>query len=90
MEHDDALVSGRGSGLTRPVDILIFSLRGDRHCCVDLVGVSPTHFSWRQAAEALRFVQEAKRAKHTETCLAQGFKFAPFSFSVLRSFGPAA
>ena len=46
--------------------------------------------SWRQAVEALRLVQEAKRAKHAETCLAHGFDFAPFTFSVLGSFCPVA
>ena len=45
LERDDALASGRGSGLTRPVDILLFSWRRDRRCCVDLVGVSPVHSS---------------------------------------------
>ena len=90
MERDDAPVSGRGSGLTRPANILLFSWRGDRHCCVNLVGVSPARSSWRQAAQALRLVEEAKGAKHAETCLTHGFDFAPFSFSVLRSLGPAA
>ena len=45
--------------------------------------------SWRQAAEALRFVQEFKRAKNVETCFAHGLNFATFSFSVLESFCPA-
>ena len=67
QERDDALASRRGSGLTRPADILLFSWRGDQHCCVDRVGVSPTHSGWQQAAEALRLVQEAKRANHAET-----------------------
>ena len=90
LEPDDAPASVRGSGLSRPAKILLFSWRGDRHCCVDLVGVSPARSNWQQAAEALRLVQEAKCAKHAETCLAHGFDFAPFSFSVLGSFGPTA
>ena len=57
------------------------------HCCVDLASVSLARSSWRQA---LRSVQEAKCAKHAETCLTHGFDFAPFSFYVLRLFGPAA
>ena len=69
--------------------ILLFD-RGDRHSCVDLVGVSPTRSSLRQAVEALRLVQEAKCAKHAETCLAHGLDFAPFNFSTSRLFGPTA
>ena len=60
LEPDDAPASVRGSGLSRPAKILLFSWRGDRHCCVDLVGVSPARSNWQQAAEALRLVQEAK------------------------------
>ena len=90
LERDDAPDSGRGSGPTRPVDILLLSWRGDRHCCVDVVGVSPARYTRRQAVEALRVVQEAKRVKYAETCLAHGFDFPTFCFSVLGSFGPAA
>ena len=53
LEREDALVSGRGSGRTRPANILLVSWRGDRHCCVVLVVVSPAGSNWRQAAEAL-------------------------------------
>ena len=55
-----------------------------------LVEKSRTRSNWRQEVEALHLVQEAKRAKHGETCLANGFDFAPFSFSVVWSFGHAA
>ena len=61
--------------------------RRDWHLCVDLIGVSPVHFSRWQAVEVLRLVKEAELAQHAETCLAQGFDFAPFSFSVMGSFG---
>ena len=42
LERDDAPASRHGLGLTRPVFILFFYWRCDRHCCVDLVGVSLT------------------------------------------------
>ena len=53
LQRDDSSQSGRGSGLTRPADILLYSWRGDSHCCVDLVGVSPARGGWRDAASAL-------------------------------------
>ena len=83
-------MSGRGSGLTRPADILLYCWRDDRHCCVDLVGVSPARGSWRDAASALAIVEQAKRDKHTQTCISHRFDFEPFGFSVFGSFGPAA
>ena len=59
LEREHAPASGRGSGLTRLSYILLFSWRGDRHCCVDLVGVSPARSKLRQAVQALRLVQKA-------------------------------
>ena len=54
-----------------------------------MVSVSPARSGWQAVVEALRLVQEAKRAKHVETCLAYGFEFSPFSISMSRSCGPA-
>ena len=53
---------------------------------VDHVGVSPTRSNWRQVTVAILLVQEAKCAKHAETCLEHGFDFVPFSICVLGSF----
>ena len=90
FERDVSLESGRGSGLTRPADILLYSWRGDSHCCVDLVGVSPARSGWRDAAAALPSVEQGKRDKHSATCRSHGFDFIPFGFSTFGSFGPAA
>ena len=90
FESDVSLESGRGSGLTRPADILLYSWRGDSHCCVDLVEVSPTRGGWRDAAAALPLVEEGKRDKHSTTCWSHGFNFIPFGYSTFGSLGPAA
>ena len=90
LERDASSQSGRGSGLTRPADILLYSWRGDSHCCVDLVGVSPARGGWRDAASALLSVEQGKRDKHAHICRSHGFDFIPFGFSSLGSFGPAA
>ena len=42
QERHDSPEFGRGSGLSRPADILIYSWRGDFHCRLDLVDVSRT------------------------------------------------
>ena len=90
LSLDEGPESGRGPGLTRPADILLYGWRGDRHCCVDLVGVSPPHGGYRNAVYALAVVEQAKRDKHTETCASHRFDFMPFGFSVFGSFGLAA
>ena len=84
--RDEGPESGRGSGLTRLADILLYGWRGDRHCCVDLVGVSPARGGWRDAASALASVEQAKRDKHTQTCPCHCFDFVPFGFSVFAPF----
>ena len=82
--------SGRGSWQTKPPDILLYSWRGDSHCCVDLIGVSLAQSGRRDAASALPFVEQGKRDKHTATCRSHGFDFIPFGFSTFGSFGPSA
>ena len=64
--------------------------RDDRHCCVDLVGVSPARGGSRDAVSALAVVEQAKRDKHSEVCASHHFDFVPLSFSVFGSFRPAA
>ena len=58
LSRDEGPESGRGSGLTRPANILLYGWRGDRHCNVDLVGVSPARRGWRDAASALTIVKQ--------------------------------
>ena len=82
--------SARGSRLTWPADILLYGWHGDRHYCIDLVGVSPVRGGWHDAVSALASVEQAKRDKHTETCASHRLDFQPFGFSVLSSFGPGA
>ena len=76
--------------MTRHTDILLYSWRGDSHCCVYLVGVSPARSGWRDAASALASIEKGKRDKHARTCRAHGFDFIPFRFSSLGSYGPGA
>ena len=83
-------MSGRGSGLTKPADILLYACRGDHHCWVDLVGVSPARNVWRDAPSALSAVEQEKRDKHASICHSKGFDFIPFGFSVFDLFGPEA
>ena len=90
LSRDEGPESGRGSGLTRPADILLYGWREDRHCCVDLVGVSPARGGWRDADSAAAVVEQAKRDMHSEECARHGFDLVPFGFFVLSSFGPAA
>ena len=82
LSRDEGPESGWGSGLTRPADILLYCWRDDRHCCVDLVGVSHARVSWHDAASALAIVEQTKRDKHTQTCASHGYDFVPFGFSV--------
>ena len=89
LERDDSLESGH-SRLTRPVDVLLYSWRGDSHWCVDLVGVSPARSGLRDDASALMSVEQGKLDKHTNTCRSFGFDFVPFGFSTLVSFGREA
>ena len=90
LSRDEGPESDRGSELTRPADNLLYGWRDDRHCCDDLVGVSPARGDWRDAASALVVVEQAKRDKHSEVCAPHVFDFVPFGFSVFGSFGPAA
>ena len=83
---DEVPESGRGSGLTRPIDTLLSSWRGDSYCCVDLLGVSPARSSWRDAASGLTSIEQGKRDKHSAICRSHDFDFIPFGFSTLRSF----
>ena len=85
---EEAPASGRGSGLTKPADILLYAWRGDHHCCVDLVGVSPARNGWRDAVSTLSSVEQGNRDKHVSVCRSQGFDFIPFGFSLFGSFGP--
>ena len=88
LSRDEGPGSGSGSGITRPTDILLYSWRGDRHCCVDLVNVSPAHQGWRDAA-LLVFSQE-KRDEHTQTCASHCFNFVPFDFSIFLLLRPCS
>ena len=90
LSRDEGPESGRGSGLTRPANILLYSWRGDQHCSVDFVGVSPARGGWRDAPSAFANVEQAKRDKHAQMCANHGFDFLPFGFSVFGSFSPAA
>ena len=45
---------------------------------------------WDHTLQVLCQVPKAKCAKRAESCLAHDFDFAPFSFSLLWPFGPAA
>ena len=90
LERDDAPESGRGSGPTKPADILLYEWQGSRHRCVDLVGVSPAQGGWRGAASAVSSVEQGKVDKHAATCMSHGYDFSPFGFSTFGSFGPAA
>ena len=90
FSREEAPASGRGSGLTKPADILLYAWRGDHHCCVDLVGVSPARNGWRDATSVLSVVEQGKRDKHADVCRSHGFDFVPFGFSVFGSFGPEA
>ena len=85
LSRKEGPASGRGSGLTRPADILLYGWRGDRHCCVDLVRVSPARGGRRDVVSALATVEQAKRDKHTQTCARHRFDFEPFGFYVLGS-----
>ena len=64
LKRDDALISDRGSGLTEPAYLLLYTWRGDRHCCVDRVGVSPVRMGWRDATFALFLLEQGKSDKH--------------------------
>ena len=57
LSRDEGLESDRASGLTRPADILLYGWRGDGHCYVDLVGVSPACGGCRDAVFALAIVE---------------------------------
>ena len=84
LVRNDAPLSGRGSGLTKHADILLYAWRGDRHCCVDLVGVSsrvggmlPLPFSLWSNAGVISMPGHA-------------FDFFPLGFTFFGSIGPAA
>ena len=77
--------------MTRPAHILLCGWRGDHHCYVDLIGVSPAWplEGWRDAASALAIVQRAKH--HKNVCQSplrfpalRVFSFFFFSFGVQR------
>ena len=89
LSRDEGPESRRSSGLTRPVDILLYGWRGDHHYFVDLVCVSPAQGGWRDAASTLATVEQAKRDKHMQTCASHRLDFLSFGFSVLDSFGRA-
>ena len=78
LSRDEGPESGRGSGLTRPANILLYGWRGDRHYCVDLVGVSPARGCWRDVAFTLASVEQAKRDKHTHTTSTSCPSVSPF------------
>ena len=90
LSREEGPKSGRGSRLTRPADILLYGWRGDRHCCVGLVGVSLARGGKPDAVSALAIVELAKRDKHTQTCASHRFDFVPKGFSGFGSFDPAA
>ena len=54
-------------GLITVADFPLYSYRGDSHCCVDLVDVSPTRGGWRDTASALAYVEQGKRDKPVST-----------------------
>ena len=58
-----------------------------QHFYADFVNVSLTHSALWCAVEALRFVQEVKRAKNSLTYLSDGFTLAPSRF-VFRLWSP--
>ena len=77
--------SERGSGLTKPVDILRYAWCGYRHSCVDLVGMSPARVGWRDATSALFSVEQGKSYKYARSHT--GFTSLP---SASRLLGPLA
>ena len=79
-----------GSGLSRPANILLYSWRGDSHCYVALVSVSPGRGGWRDGVSTLLSIQQGKRDKHAYTCESHGMGFIPLYFSTMGSFGPQA
>ena len=64
LQRDDALISGRASGLTERAYLLLYTSRGDRHFCVDRVGVSPARMGWRDATFAFFLLEQGKSDKH--------------------------
>ena len=85
--RDEVLESGRGLGLKRPANILLYSSRGDSHFFVDLVGESLARSSWRDAPSALSSVEQGKWDKHSTICRIS-FDFIHFCFSTYRPFSP--
>ena len=53
LARDDTPFYGRGSGLTKPEDILLYAWRAYQRCSVDLVGVSLARIGLRDATSAL-------------------------------------
>ena len=87
FSREEALASGRGSGLTKPTDILLYAWRGDHQCYVDLVGVSPARNGWRDATSVLPIFEEGNWDEHECACRSHGFNVIPLDFSVFGSFG---
>ena len=90
FSREEAFALGRGPGLTKHADILLYAWRGDHRCSVDLVGVSPARNGWKDSTTALSSVEQGKRDKHASLCRSHGFEFIPFGFLVFGSFGPEA
>ena len=80
-ESDDSPETSRGSSLTRRANILLYSWRGDSHCCKGLIGVSRAYGGSRDVASALASVEHGERDKHAPTCRSHGFDFIPFLLS---------
>ena len=69
----------------RLADILLYSLLGGSHYCVDRFGVSLTRGGWRDAYFALASDESSKREKYARTFRSHGFDFTPLRFSPLGS-----
>lgn len=78
---------GRGH---RPADLLLHAWDGDRHCCVDVVCVSPARQQWKQAGRALRSAEAAKIMRHGGCCKDHHLSFMPFACSAVGGFGKHA
>ena len=86
FDCDDNPESGRGSGPTKPEDILLYVRHGSHRCYVDLVGVSPARDGWRDALMHCRAWSRASGTSMSATALMASTS-SPSAFC---PFGPLA
>ena len=76
-----------GRGASKLSYTLLHSLRGESHCCVLLVGVSPAQGGRRNAASPIILVERGKQDGHGCTCKFHGFNLVHFLFSTFIALG---